>query len=323
MKKNIRLLIIALAILFVIPNVNAREFTIEDTNFTIEGIKINLYTMTYDNGDIKRTDLEKYVSRQPAKTINVDISKLSYHPKYKTISVNASTDEWTVKKHQLIDMDLNINKDFLNNYLANDISTTTEESGYLFDVALQIKFTSIPDKIKLMGLLDGNARTQSAHSLELSEYTGMTLLDKTKMVEYVISGGYLVNNKIDYETQLYIDDSNVEGTSIDEFATALQKIINIKAITFNEFIDFRDSDEKNVFGLTIMDLDDFNDFVEFQANGTGEVTDSGDVKEITYDVIPVPNTALDFSKLLYIIGYVLLMGGAYLLLRYKVKKGNN
>ena len=99
MKKNIRLLIIALAILFVIPNVNAREFTIDDTNFTIEGIKINLYTMTYDNGDIKRSDLEKYVSRQPAKTINVDISKLSYHPKYKTISVNTSTDEWTVKKH--------------------------------------------------------------------------------------------------------------------------------------------------------------------------------------------------------------------------------
>ena len=123
---------------------------------------------------------------------------------------------------------------------------------------------------------------------------------------------------MEYATK-FINDS---VSSQNEFST-LGGNENFSSISFTEFLDFRDAEDNNVFGLTILDLEDFNDFVEYESGLYGEITDSGDVEEVTYDAIPVPNTALDFSKLIYIVGYLLLIGGAYLLIRFNIMKRTN
>ena len=320
MKKYIRLFIIAMAVLFIMPNVNAREFKINDTIFSIEGVRINLYGINFENNSLSVEEMKKYVSKQPSKTYDVDISNISYHPKYKKIGNSHPKDAGNpdFKEGQFVDIDFNFDKEFLSNYLRNDIENTSDKFGYLFEVVLVIKPTNIPDNIKTFGLLESSIRADAAELVEVEGYVGARTLEKNKTFEYVLSGGYLSDNNMEYATK-FINDS---GSSQNEFST-LGGNENFSSISFTEFLDFRDAEDNNVFGLTILDLEDFNDFIEYESGLYGEITDSGDVEEVTYDAIPVPNTALDFSKLIYIVGYLLLIGGAYLLIRFNIKKRTN
>ena len=48
-----------MAVIFIMPNVNAREFTIENYNFSIEGVKINLYKVEKGESGINPETLDR------------------------------------------------------------------------------------------------------------------------------------------------------------------------------------------------------------------------------------------------------------------------
>lgn len=324
MKKYIRLFIIAMAVLFIMPNVHAREFTIDGVNYSIEGVKVNLYKMEYDNGSIKTENLEKYVKKQPTKVIDIDITNMNYHPKYKTIEFdieNVIGGEYAVQKGHFIDLDFNINKTVLNKYLATDMATTTEDTAYMFEVVLQLKFTSLPSTVNKVILLNNEVREDSAYELELDNYTDLEELDTSKVNDYVFAGGYLVDNNMEFYNKVFSEDEE-ETKELDGFAVILSSY-EYRAISFMDSLTFKNADEKNELGIAFLDIDDFNELIDYESEYIGNITGSGDVKEITYDTIPVPNTAMDFSKIIYIVGYILIIGGVYVLLRFKTKKGSN
>ena len=105
MKKYIRLFLFAMAALFIMPNVHAREFTINDYNFTVEGIKINLYEVNYSKDEnnqpiIAPEDLKKYALKQQTKVVNVDYTKLTNRISYLEQESNASPLEKQDKKQK-------------------------------------------------------------------------------------------------------------------------------------------------------------------------------------------------------------------------------
>lgn len=336
MKKYIKLFLIAIVIIFITPNVYAREFTISGVNFSIEGVKINLYEMNFtkdeeDNSTINPEDLKNYALKKPTKTVTIDINNLKYHPKYTLVNIDNSKNKGDIKDSNsaFIDMNFDFSDTNIPSYLTNDIiNNTSKTKGYLFELVLQIKFTNLPTEIKHGYLVNGSVRDDIGDEME--NYTYINEFDLNKTTDYVINGGYLVDKRINYYNSFYSDVEREEqkNNSTYDLATTLEKEINMSVITFIEHIALADGDKENAnsfIEFAFTDLADFDDFMEYY---TGEmtnatITNSGDLKEVTYDTIPVPNTALDFSKVVYIIGYVLIIGGAYLLLRFKTKKGTN
>lgn len=322
MKKYIRLFIIVMAVIFIMPNVNAREFTIENYNFSIEGVKINLYKVEKNENGINPETLENYVLKKPTKIINVDYTKFNYSPKYtKYIS---KYDEDDIEKGAYINLDFGITKEMVANYLKDEIAETTEDEGLVFDIVLQIKFTSIPANVKDLVLYGNNVRYTFAEQAEMDNYTEETSLEKNKTNDYVFAGGFIVNKELSFENH----GLKAEAGSVEEsdFAAILKDVtMNHNATSFPEFIDTYDAEDNYLYGMVLFDYEDYDDFVNYLAEESNYTTldGSGDLKEVTYDTIPVPNTALDFSKVIYVFGYLLIIGGAYLLLRFKTKKGSN
>lgn len=324
MKKYIRLFIIVMAAIFIMPNVNAREFTIDNYNFSVEGVKINLYKVEMGESGLNTETLENYVLKKPTKVVNIDYTKFNYSPKYKKITT--TYDDGEVEKTAYINLDFGITKEMIANYLKDEIQETTENDAYVFDVVLQIKFTSMPSNVKDLVLFTSSSRFSFARQLEMSyaDYDGEEILDKNKTNDYVFTGGFMVNKELTFDNHaLVVEPDSADGS---EFVAFLQDTtINVNVTSFPEFIDMYDADENHLYGFVLLDYEDFDDFVSYIAEEETNITidGSGDLKEVTYDTIPVPNTALDFSKVIYVFGYLLIIGGAYLLLRFKTKKGSN
>ncbi len=325
MKKYIRLLIIAMAVIFIMPNVNAREFTIDNFNFSIEGVKINLYKIEKENNVINPEDCKNYALKNPTQVVNVDYTKFNYSPKYAKYTNKYSEDD--IEKGAYIDLDFGIDKELIKTYLSKYIDTTTEDNAYLFDVVLQLKLTSIPSNAQDIVLYNNSVRNALADHAQMENYEAEVEFEKNKTNDYVFAGGSIINKELTFENHaLKVEaDSLEEGSELDAFFNTAETEMNYNVTSFIDFIDSYDKDDNHVFSLALFDFADFDDLMEFLEKDSDFMTlgETGDLKELTYETIPVPNTALDFSKVIYVFGYILIIGGAYLLLRFKTKKGSN
>ena len=324
--KMIKITLLLLIGLFYTNNVYAEEnwpqiINAGDYKLSIEGIKLKVYPIdentkeerTKTNEDGSTTtyttspEIEKYLSGEATKTIDVELPEITFNPTVKNDTLNEVPGAF-------IGLNLNISKEKIESLLTEEYNSVTESKQYLIELVAQTKIIEVPDGVTS---IEKNSIMKSLMSMFSSSETTTTinLNETTDIAMNTISIG--VNSENGQKIIKYIDEDEEQMVYYLDMISLNYgdnyQIISIHNYT-EEQIDTVIETLKVLSERTMDDHDIINDIIgdNINPNTNNSNTNTQEVK--------VVNTGSFVEKYKYIISIVVLGLGLFLVYKNTKKK---
>ena len=276
------------------PTTWPNSFTYEDYQYQIEGVSLRVYKMERDlnSDEVTSESANNYINEVPVKEIPLSSSSYTINPEYKTAQLNGIDSI-------LVDLNLNITKEQLETFLAEELSNVTATKNYWVEIAVNYKLTQYPQKY------------QHIYNTNLMRTIGNSLMnqapaeqDMTKTIHQVFNAAILTYDEGTNTAKLDYENTITENNGVGNF------VLNYLGLYENAYSENNTSPSK-IF--MFYNIDNIDYLVENLSRIESNAEDNSNLENpktsVTDQKVSVPNTAKGVPNYIYVISISCIVFG--------------